>query len=254
MPDAAGDWIAEVTATGDYGITYLAAGCQPITHGPYRFAVAGDPYWASVVSLLHFDGNLDDEKGRVWTVSGAAIASETGGKFDGKLSLEGGFISTPYTADFDWFASDYTIECWINPADLASFERSGNCTLLGRMTPAGGIADWSFGPHTDGIVRFIYWNGSAQVIAIGQSIAEGLWSHVAVVVHQGEIRVFVNGVGGEPVAITGTPSASSDVNIVVGRYNGRSASGRVDDFRITKGVARYTADFTPPTAPFPGSG
>jgi hypothetical protein len=29
--------------------------------------------------------------------------------------------------------------------------------------------------------------------------------------------------------------------------------GRADEIRITKGVARYTTDFAPPTAPFPDS-
>lgn len=35
VPDTNGDWSAEVTVSGDYGVTYIALGCQPITHGPY---------------------------------------------------------------------------------------------------------------------------------------------------------------------------------------------------------------------------
>lgn len=231
---------------------------RPMVNGPVTPEIADeivvDPFFSSVVSLLHFDGDSTDVTGRVWSENGAVIAAETGGKFDGKLILDGGYMTTPYTADFDWFATDYTIECWINPSSLSSFERSDNCTLIGRMTPNSGLADWSFGPHADGSVRFIYWNGSAQVIAIGPAITEGLWAHIAAVVRQGEIQVFVNGVGGTPVSITGTPSASPGVNIVVGKYNGRAASGSVDDLRITKGVARYTGNFTPPAQAFPDQG
>lgn len=34
-PDENGDWTATIETTGDYGITYIAEGHQPITHGPY---------------------------------------------------------------------------------------------------------------------------------------------------------------------------------------------------------------------------
>jgi hypothetical protein len=34
-PDANGDWSVTLNP-GEYGITYMKEGCQPITHGPYR--------------------------------------------------------------------------------------------------------------------------------------------------------------------------------------------------------------------------
>ena len=42
VPSITGDWTADIATTGDYGITYIATGCQPITHGPY-FIEVGDP-------------------------------------------------------------------------------------------------------------------------------------------------------------------------------------------------------------------
>ena len=41
VPAQNGDWTIELTAEVDYGITYIAAGCQPITHGPYYVEGAG---------------------------------------------------------------------------------------------------------------------------------------------------------------------------------------------------------------------
>src|SRR5690554_1820405 len=34
-PDQNGDWIYNVLWDGEYGVTYIAQGCQPVTHGPY---------------------------------------------------------------------------------------------------------------------------------------------------------------------------------------------------------------------------
>lgn len=45
IPDESGDWSHEVPLTGDYGLTYIAAGCQPITHGPYYVEAQFTPAW-----------------------------------------------------------------------------------------------------------------------------------------------------------------------------------------------------------------
>ena len=65
--------------------------------------------------------------------------------------------------------------------------------------------------------------------------------------------MFVNGT--QKRSYTGTPSARTYDRVTIGALlangSGESAlNGYMDDLRITKGVARYTTDFTVPTLPF----
>jgi hypothetical protein len=99
--------------------------------------------------------------------------------------------------------------------------------------------------------------GNAQ-ISTAQSkfggVSVGTWSHIAAVRYNGVARVYTNGVSGTPVNCS---LNFSDITYPpnIGGYSHAPSTepynGYIDDLRITKGVARYTANFTPPTAPFP---
>jgi len=71
-------------------------------------------YAANVVSFLHFDGDLTDTSGKIWTPSGTAAASTVRNKTgSGSLYLDGGsYLSGPTTADFDFGSGDFTIDWW----------------------------------------------------------------------------------------------------------------------------------------------
>jgi hypothetical protein len=72
--------------------------------------------------------------------------------------------------------------------------------------------------------------------------------------------LFIDGVSvGTPYNIgTNSILASNAGVVIIGKQNTGAADtlfvGYIDDFRITKGLARYTTNFTPPTAPLPVSG
>ena len=74
------------------------------------------------------------------------------------------------------------------------------------------------------------------------------WTHIAVVKSANIIRAYVNG-----VQSTESASEVDVLNNSSGSVISIPASMRVDDYRITKGVARYSGGFTPPSAAFPTS-
>ena len=78
------------------------------------------------------------------------------------------------------------------------------------------------------------------------------WVHVAVVRHGSNNMLFVNGT---QLGSTWVDSSnwSQTALTIGGSYVGTSTfSGYIDDFRITKGVAKYTTNFTVPTAQLTG--
>lgn len=67
---------------------------------------------------------------------------------------------------------------------------------------------------------------------------------------------FIGGVLDLSGAFSGNLTRAGTTNKNIGLSAGDNSHpfrGWLDDYRITKGVARYTAGFTPPTAAFPDS-
>lgn len=67
------------------------------------------------VSLLHFDGGLTDETGKVWTAQNGAAINTTQSKFgESSLYLNGTnqYLATLGSTDFDFGSGDFTIDWW----------------------------------------------------------------------------------------------------------------------------------------------
>ena len=92
-----------------------------------------------------------------------------------------------------------------------------------------------------------------QNVDIGLTSAAA-WTHYAVVRNGTDILTFANGTLTTTASI-GTVSLyynSADTVVIGGQTSGtsRSVNGYIDELRVTKGIARYTTNFTPPTEPF----
>ena len=228
---------------------------------PFSFAPPGnvDPNFSSVVALLHCNGTdtsttFTDVKGKTWTAVGNAQIDTAQSKFDGASGLfdgTGDYLTTPDHADFN-FTGDFTVEMWVRLAvNTATYELFGH-------------GDSTDGAHLflefDGASRGLWFQvraGASPVVDVTQGVATGwsvdTWYHVAVTRATNDWYVFRDGT---QLATSNDASGYGDYSTTVqlGAFNGGNVfNGWIDDVRITKGVARYTGNFTAPTAAFPDS-
>ena len=203
-----------------------------------KMSSGGDPYWANVLSLLHFDGangstTFTDEKGVSWTRYGSTAAISTAqSKFGGSsLLLSSGGLNGTYASALG--TGDYTIECWIYP------------TSVSAITVVWGKSNYALDLWNNQLLFY----RSAQY-CISAAITANNWYHVALVRESGVNKIYVNGVASATTTTAGSgdPGAAFDIGCLLG---GNTLQGYIDEFRVTKDVARYTSNFTPPTAPFP---
>lgn len=214
-----------------------------------------DPYFANVSLLLHGDGadgstSIIDSSPSPKTVNnvGSTTLSTTQAKFGpSSISLNG---TTRYiwvnSSGVNFGSGDFTVEGWV----YQSANSNGRVFYDSRSTGAAttGFAVYFF----DGTIN-VYSAGANQISASGGTISINTWSHIAISRQGTAFRVFV---GGALVA-TWTTSATFSANFcTIGRADPEANqyfAGYIDELRITKGVARYTSSFTPPTAAFPNS-
>ncbi|AJQ26172.1 hypothetical protein [Pelosinus fermentans] len=95
------------------------------------------------VSLLHFDGGLTDESGKVWAAQNGATVSTTQSKFGGSSLYLNGInqcLTTPNNTDFDFGSGDFTIEGWVCPASTGKW----GGVIVSKWYSAGeGSNSWS---------------------------------------------------------------------------------------------------------------
>ena len=141
---------------------------------------------------------------------------------------------------------DFTLEFWIN------FNAVNNSTVkfIYDMRNSGATSA-SFLAQEAGNT-WTYWNGAGTSISSGftsSTFTDSTWTHVAICRSSGTTRFFAGGTLTNSVADTSNYANST---LTFGaRYSiSDFLNAWIDDLRITKGYARYTATFTPPTAAF----
>jgi len=222
----------------------------------------GDVYYPQTSLLMHFNGTngsttmTDSSKNNVsFTVNGNSQISTAQSKFGGASILfdgTGDYLSSPSTSNFAFGTGDFTIECW-------AYKNSGtNNGILHLSSTAGGLqanssTNLAIALFSTGTGTFYANNTSYNTSAFTNTT--NTWNHYAIVRSNGVTKLYFNG---NLVTDIGTSGAITDTTnytgtyLAIGGYYSTSYlwNGYIDEFRITNGVARYTSNFTPPTAQF----
>jgi YD repeat-containing protein len=243
-----------------YTLTTTPSGAASVTEsGEYTIipkpSLAGltssvDPYFARVALQLSFDGTdgsaaFTDSSAshKTLTVSGNTRISTTQSRYGGSSAYFDGnddYLALPNSADWFFGVDDFTIEAWINPADLNGYK----CIFGPSLN--------EFGLYLNGSTLEVgHWG--IQWLGAAGGIVANKWQHVAVSRSGTTLRLFVDGVQkGQVNNYVYTVAYSAPPYIgsarLVWRENDFDFKGYIDDLRITKGVSRYNANFAPPTA------
>lgn len=165
--------------------------------------------------------------------------------FDGT----GDWLYRPYSALFPFGTGDFTIEWFMNP-DASQNNFSGIFNFQSGSTYF--IAHNNLTSYPNLITVFVdTYSPGTRVLTGTTTLSSGTWYHVAITRASGTWRLFVNGsLEGSTYSNSAEPVPSNG-NLYIGQGNAVGYKGYIDEFRITKGYARYTANFTPPAAAFP---
>lgn len=214
---------------------------------------ATDPYWKNVVLHMPMNGadagtTFVENTGKTITVNGNTSTQVEQYRFGGSSAYFDGTGDYLYTTDASlaFGTGDFTVEAWVNPANVT------NAGVWQLSTTSGGFATTN-----RGCVMAFNSGGGGLTVSYGATdsfvtvtIPTNTWTHLAMSRFGTSLKVFVNG----EVKATFTDTTNyTSAYLVIGGYYSTSYffTGYIDDLRITKGVARYTANFTPPSLPNP---
>jgi len=234
------------------------------------FGDDGDANFGNVSLLLHGDGlngssTFTDSSAasKTMAVSGAAqvrTAQSRSGGGSMYFNGSGSYLSTAADASLDVGLGDFTVETWYyvgSATDDQAILTINKPAVSTGVDVSMGIQH--FGELLLGKVRaFIYSGANQYSVDSSGALTANTWYHIAFVRSSGVLSLYLNGVLQSSVNGNFAPNTpTTGGSLFVGRYSNsdpRYLNGYLDDLRFSKGVARYTANFTPSTGAFPNNG
>ena len=218
------------------------------------------------VLLCHFNGENnsktftdDGATGHTLTSVGGAKLKTSNSKFGNASCMFDGtdaYITITDHADWSWGSSAWTVDFWM----YYDSSTSGDVGLWHQQSDSDNYHAcyvYQSGAGAE-YIRFQIALSGEQVQYLSGALSDSLqdtWVHIAVTYDGTTLRLFINGALSNSQTY-GTAFVNYTGVFQIGRARTSDNSwgyfkGYIDEFRVTKGAARWTAAFVPPTAPYP---
>ena len=218
--------------------------------------------------LLHADGLngstsfIDDGyTGHTVAAQGNARISTSSPKFgtgSGYFDGTGDYLTVPDHADWYMGTAAATVECWFKPGDITDTRSHG---IFQQYIDSNNYVYFKIWQHATSVLQAgIVSGGTSQLMPMsGNFTMTSGWQHIAMIRGWGGdtdmVALCVNGQAVDTQAMADAKNwPDLAVNFEVGRTGTGSpnyAKGWIDEFRVSKGAARWTANFSPPTVEYP---
>jgi hypothetical protein len=253
------------TSSAAKGVWTLEQALQYIKAGTWPLSLLGDPYFQYNTMLLPGQGTNNTQNNSFLDSSGNGYnpsrSGETtqgtftpfsgaNGNWSNYFDGNGDFLTCPNNAAFDFASGDVTLEAWVY------FNAISSQTVVAAFATGGtGFTAWSFSINSSGYLLMDTWVGGTEqfITATSNPVAANQWTHIAYTRASGTSRLFVNGASCSfsGSISQGINSGGNLTSIASSRYSGFEGylNGYISNCRVVKGVAVYTGNFTPPTAP-----
>jgi hypothetical protein len=215
--------------------------------------------------LIHFDG-ADGDKADITATTGQAVTTVGDAQIDtaykkfgtGSLLLDGtgDYCTVPDSADWYFADQPFTIDGWVRSS--TAYERKFAC---GQYIDSSNF--WQFYIEETGIntarMHFLVKSGGDTKSSYYCDLSgwtANTFRHIELSRNGASIYFFVDGFS-QTLTTTTAISTNEIPNLaavlLVGSYGSYPfpMNGWLDEFRVSKGIARHTANFTPPVSPYP---
>lgn len=179
------------------------------------------------------------------TVGNAQVSTSVTKFGTGSMSFDGtgDWLTSPNTPNLQLGTGNFTIEGWVYLNAVGA--------ARGFVSKGTSTTGWSVSANSSNQVVFSY--ASSSITSTG-TLSVSTWYFVTVVrsgTGTNLTKIYIDGTNDGTGTVATDFNQTSIMYVGADRVAGSALNGYIDDLRITKGIARYTANFTPPTAAFP---